>query len=83
MSMTEKITYRGRENKAYCDHSVREIINRLADYEDIGTVSEFRELKEKAMAKPREIIQGEYLCPICGCKVNYQGYCHYCGQRVY
>ena len=46
-------------------------------------LSEFRELKEKATAKSREIIQGEYLCPICGCKVNYQGYCHYCGQRVY
>lgn len=56
-SEATKLTYRGRENKAYCDHSVREIINRLADYEDIGTVSEFRELKEKATAIREKAIE--------------------------
>ena len=31
----ERLTYRGKtENIAYCDHEIREIINRLAEYED-------------------------------------------------
>ena len=32
----ERLTYRGKENKAYCDYETRDIINKLAEYEDLG-----------------------------------------------
>ena len=31
----ERLTYRGKENKAYCDYETRDIINKLAEYEDL------------------------------------------------
>ena len=83
-SEATKLTYRGRENKAYCDHSVREIIMRLADYEDIGTVSEFRELKEKATAKQVAFTKDKRfaLCPCCQMILDGgEKYCD-CGQKL-
>ena len=38
---------------------------------------------EKQIAVSREIRHGDYFCPKCGSNVEYQGYCHACGQRVY
>ena len=31
----ERLTYRVKENKAYCDYETRDIINKLAEYEDL------------------------------------------------
>ena len=31
----ERLAYRGKENKAYCDYETRDIINKLAEYEDL------------------------------------------------
>lgn len=31
----ERLTYKGKENKAYCDYETRDIINKLAEYEDL------------------------------------------------
>lgn len=30
----ERLTYRGKDNRAYCDYGTRDIINKLAKYED-------------------------------------------------
>lgn len=38
---------------------------------------------EKHISVSREIRHGDYFCPECGSNVEYQGYCHACGQRVY
>lgn len=38
---------------------------------------------EKEISVSREIRHGDYFCPKCGSNVEYQGYCHACGQRVY
>ena len=53
-------------------------------YNDIGTVSEFRELKEKATAKTARLKKGIYHCPSCGMAfaVVEQGYCIFCGQHM-
>ena len=63
---------------------------RLAMYEDIGTVSEFRELKEKATAKkPNDIteLKGDFgtvgKCPCCnGITDDTYCYCDDCGQKL-
>lgn len=64
----------------------------LKQYRAIGTVSEFRELKEKATAKKPILSKSmmtkrEYqICPICERLVLYDGikfdYCQYCGQKL-
>ncbi len=58
-------------------------ISKLADYEDIGTVSEFRELKEKATAK-KPILYPFPKCPVCKCilKNEFVNYCDVCGQKI-
>ena len=38
---------------------------------------------EKEFSVSREIRHGDYFCPKCGSHVDYQGYCHACGQKVY
>lgn len=64
-------------------------INKLADYEDIGTVSEFRELKEKATAKEPRFYAHNYYCTECGNLVGNNEfkwqrfeYCDKCGQKI-
>ena len=79
-----------------CDRKVKDCnyfndaVERLAMYEDIGTVSEFRELKEKATAKKPTDVRyfgeaGYYigLCPTCknGNNSEYE-YCGDCGQKL-
>ena len=55
----------------------------LQEYETIGTIKEFKALKEKEKSLKREIRHGDYFCPKCGSLVEYVGYCHACGQNVY
>lgn len=63
----------------------------LKEYQKIGTVSEFRELKEKATAK-KVVVKGvmgfegeeSYCCPNCGLDISQWGYgvCIDCGQKL-
>ena len=89
MSMTERLT---EFNAAYGGYRTRqhvfneEAIQKLADYEDIGTVSEFRELKEKATAKkpiPYENT-GIIECPHCYTNISdlKTKWCCICGQHL-
>lgn len=72
-----------------CDIKVKDCnyfndaVERLAMYETIGTVSEFRELKEKATAKkPYYVYLDEPLCPYCHMILDDgEEYCE-CGQRL-
>lgn len=68
-------------DKIYDFMKVKE--NRLKEYEAIGTVSEFRELKEKN--EPIKALGGRYSwdCPRCGTFHSTNGkYCSECGQAV-
>lgn len=81
-----------RENwKPYPDSEVIEALKQsiyaleeIQQYKAIGTVSEFRELKEKATAKKAVLKKGVYHCPSCGMAyaVVLQGYCTFCGQHM-
>lgn len=89
MSMTESERLTQREDdELYSIYLRKALIERLADYEDIGTVSEFRELKEKATAKMVWLYVGSDIkCPSCGMRLrNYEGvrkpYCKFCGQQL-
>jgi|GEM_PF-4946345 len=68
---------RGKWHVLKCDELGREV----EAYRAIGTVSEFRELKEKATAK-KPAYQGEHeKCPTCG-SFCIGEYCIKCGQRI-
>ena len=70
------------ECRYYNYDDFQKMANKLADYEDIGTVSELRELKEKATPK-KVAYQGEHeKCPSCGSFHVYWKYCSKCGQAV-
>ena len=58
-------------------------LEELEQYRKIGTVKEFKELYDKEISVSREIRHGDYFCPKCGSHVDYKGYCHACGQKVY
>ena len=56
-------------------------LEEIQQYKEIGTVSEFAELKEKATAKS-PAYQGEHeKCPTCG-SFCIGEYCIKCGQRI-
>ena len=70
MSMTESERYTWWDDgEAYSNYIRPAVTKRLAEYEDIGTVSEFRELKEKATAKKviyrKQSYGTPWLCPNC------------------
>ena len=93
MSMTEseRLTERNEKGGACSSKDFTDIVGKLADYEEIGTVSEFRELKEKATAKKVQYDEygrdeGYPHCSSCGdslindfVNVNY---CPSCGQKL-
>ena len=55
----------------------------IEEFEAIGTVSEFRELKEKATAK-KPILYSFPKCPVCKCilRNEFVNYCDVCGQKI-
>lgn len=66
-----------------------ELVQRLAEYENIGTVEKCREAVEKQKPmKIKEIHVDEYYCPACGAENNCdQGiardkFCPVCGQKL-
>lgn len=68
-----------------CDHKdeyIEELESEVAEYKSIGTVEEFKALKEKRTAKSRRIVAGKYFCPECG-RTAEMGYCKACGQNLY
>lgn len=78
--------------KSVCDMS-DDMLKSLADsirarlkYEAIGTVEEFKALKEKNVAKkPNEISWGATSCPICSYEFGFGSrfkYCSKCGQKI-
>ena len=67
----------------------REYKGKVQEFESIGTVEEFKALKEKS--KPKKVkdeyetsqIQNGGYCPNCGCGITSRwGYCQNCGQAV-
>lgn len=56
MTESERLTRR-EEDDLFSVYLRKALIERLAEYEDIGTVSEFRELKEKATAIREKAIE--------------------------
>lgn len=74
----------------YNYNDFQKMAKRLADYEDIGTVDELRELKEKATAKKpvkRTDNDGyvEFFCPNCEAHLFFdeeQKFCNECGQAI-
>lgn len=78
-------TVEGYENaiKAYTETYIlmKEYKSKLKDFEAIGTIEEFKALKEKSVAK-KLIDKIIYLeCPDCGNLVAEDSYCQ-CGQYV-
>ena len=72
------------DDKAY--GGLTEILDRLAAYEDIGTVEDFQRLVPKMVSCPKGW-QGtrdtRYICPCCKKAVrNDERYCHKCGQAL-
>lgn len=72
---------------------VNEILHELREYSAIGTIEEFKALKEKAEAKKPILnnpkinefyVKEAKLCPVCHSYINnYSGdYCRDCGQRI-
>ena len=79
-------------NDFFAIEVAKKALEEIQQYRAIGTVSEFRELKEKATAK--KVIQHRiddltfYICPTCG-KANANSrlktepkYCKGCGQHL-
>lgn len=93
MSMTESERYTWWDDgEAYSNYIRPAVTKRLAEYEDIGTVSEFQQLKEKATAKkPIPYVPDctsirflDFVCPNCKEKVSdilVPKYCN-CGQKL-
>lgn len=96
MSMTENeakewLAYLGNKDMAYdraknkrklaCDVAII-ALEEIQAYRAIGTVAEFKALKEKSVAKPRLLQEGRYYCPTCG-RIADMGYCKACGQNLY
>lgn len=74
--------FKGEKHEGFCILT-NEDAKMWDEYRAIGTVEDFKALAEKQTAVSREIRHGDYFCPKCGAHVEYRGYCHGCGQRVY
>lgn len=84
MSMTESERYTWWDDgEAYSNYIRPAVTKRLAEYEDIGTVEEFKELKEKATAK-KPILYPFPKCPVCKCilRNEFVNHCDVCGQKI-
>ena len=89
MSMTEseRLTERNKKGGAYSSKDFTDVVDKLAAFEDIGTVSEFRELKEKATAKkPKKVVgYGMFDCPHCNTILpigKKYPHCTWCGGLI-
>lgn len=97
----ERLTERTGEGKAIPRMELRHnghqrCMDRLAEYEDIGTIEECREAMEKQKAKmptyegdgysDGELVYDTWICPNCGeyYEVDFDdySYCPKCGQHI-
>ena len=75
-----------------CKDRMEHLEKKIAEFEAIGTIEEFKALKEKAEAKKPILSRSmmtkrEFqICPICERLVLYDGikfdYCQHCGQKL-
>lgn len=76
---------REREKKIKAYKMAIQALGKVQQFEAIGTIEEFKALKEKSVAKkPRW--HGHYFCPNCNSIVYVNGgkdiYCPKCGQKL-
>ena len=63
-------------------NAITEAIDVIQSYRAIGTIDEFKALKEKSVAK-KVAYQGEHeKCPTCGSFHVFGNYCTECGRAV-
>lgn len=66
--------------------TIGKVIEECADYEEIGTVEEFRKLKDKNTPKKPILnkTMNIYFCPLCERRINYAHslFCSGCGQAI-
>ena len=60
----------------------KDVIDKLAKYETIGTIDEFKILKKKAEPKKVAYQGGNEKCPACGSFHVFGKHCTECGQVV-
>jgi len=80
------------ERLAKKNSTIGKVIKECADYEEIGTVEEFKKLKEKSTPKkPIDNPLGSLYCecPNCSCSLLFEdndftkhNYCSECGQAI-
>ena len=73
--------FKGEKHEGFCILT-NEDAKMWDEYRAIGTIDEFKALKEKRTAKSRRIVAGKYFCPECGRTAD-MGYCKACGQNLY
>ena len=89
----------GKDNMVISSSDLMTILNsdseELKQYKEVGTVEEFKDLKEKSVAKKphsisiaNDIGNSMVECPICHARSDYdvksikRGYCWKCGQKL-
>ena len=75
-------------NKETCEHNIANLkknvlaLEAYLEYRKVGTVTEFRELKERDTAKKPMQTEEGMVCPMCGNKAYpWNKFCDACGQR--
>lgn len=66
-------------------YPIAEALTRLQEYEDVGSVEEFTELKELQTPKKPSAVDMQNKCPNIDCFENvlrYYDYCSSCGQKI-
>lgn len=84
----EKILYMGvgRSGIDNENSKIAKALNELMEYRAIGTVDEFKALKEKSI--PKKLLNYNKIsaagnCPVCNSFVDsYVAHCHTCGQAL-
>ena len=61
----------------------RKALEEIQEYRAIGTIEEFKALKERSESKAVVKYENGYKCPVCNHWVGYRyGYCDGCGQKL-
>ena len=81
----KELKRRVKENKVLTFEERKYINKALEDiqqYRAIGTIEEFKALKEKSVAKKCDYQKEHEKCPTCGSFHVFGCYCSKCGQKV-
>lgn len=98
IEVAREIAGNGVDGKAFEDLEIAlQVMKEIREYREIGTVEEFKALKEKSVAKKpepidyekymdvlenAEFLRGAYWCPNCNHTVRSGAYCDDCGQSL-